>query len=398
MMEERVPWKDVSSMEQKREFINLFLSGKYSLSELCRQFNVSRPTGRLYVNRFKEHGDDGLNALSRAPHTIPLKTDPEIEKAICEFRRQKPNYGIEKILKVLSAQFSEDRLPALSTGNLILKRNGLVIPKKRLRRVEPVHPIFDPSEPNEVWSGDYKGKFKMGNGVYCNPLTIADSYSRFVFKAKGMHEATLEGCQKGFEETFREYGMPQQIHTDNGPPFGSTQSLCRLTRLAVWFIELGIEPVYSDPGHPEQNGRHERMHRELKAEATRPPGYNLQAQQRKFNAFLREYNEERPHAALGLETPAKIHRPSTRQYPEKIREWDYPKEMVVRYVCRNGAIRWGHSGWVGVTTALNEKYVGLEEMGEGIWGVYFRKKRLGFFNEKVGRIHDDEGRFKRNKV
>jgi transposase InsO family protein len=393
-----MPWRNVSAMEQKREFINLYISGKHTLSELCREFKVSRPTGWKYVCRFKEFGDLGLNALSRAPHHIPLKTAPEIEQAICDFRRSKPNYGIEKILKKLSAIYPVGSLPALSTGNLILKRNGLIFPKRRYRRIEPVQPIFDPSEPNEVWSADFKGKFRMGNREYCNPLTVADSFSRFVFKAKGMLYATYEGCRIGFEEVFREFGMPQQMHTDNGPPFGCVQSLCRLTRLAVWFIELGIEPVYSDPGHPEQNGRHERMHRELKAEATRPPGYNLQAQQRKLNAFLKEYNFERPHAALDLETPAKIHRPSARVFPEKIREWDYPKEMVVRYVCRNGAIRWGHSKWVGVTTSLMEKNVGLEEMGDGIWGVYFRNKRLGFFNEKVGRIHDEQGRFKRNKV
>lgn len=393
-----MPWRNVSAMEQKREFINRYLSGAYSLSQLCREFKISRPTARKYANRFKAMGDPGLNALSRAPHTIPLKTESEIEQAICDYRRLKPHYGIEKILRKLKDVYDEDRLPALSTGNLILKRNGLIIPKKRFRRVEPVHPIFDPSEPNEVWSADYKGKFRMGNGIYCNPLTIADSFSRFVFMAKGMHEATYEGCRKGYEEVFREFGMPKQLHTDNGPPFGCVASLCRLTRLAVWLIELGIEPVYSDPGHPQQNGRHERMHRDLKAEATRPPGYNLQAQQRKLNSFRKEYNEDRPHAALKLETPSKIHCVSTRMYRDKIEEWEYPKEMKVRYVCRNGAIRWGHSHWVGVSTTLMEKNIGLEEMGGGIWGVYFRQKRLGFFNEKYLRIHDEEGRFKRNKV
>jgi transposase InsO family protein len=393
-----MPWKDVSVMDQKREFINLYISGAYSLSELCRAFNISRPTARKYANRFKEMGDPGLNAQSRAPHHIPLKTEPEIERAICEYRRQKPTYGIEKILRILKNKYSEDRLPALSTGNLILKRNGLIIPKKRFRRVEPVHPIFDPSSPNEVWSGDFKGKFKMGNGVYCSPLTLADSFSRLIFTAKGMHEATYEGCRKEYEEVFREYGMPWQLHTDNGPPFGCVASLCRLTRLAVWLIELGIEPVYSDPGHPEQNGRHERMHRDLKAEATRPPGYNLQAQQRKLNAFRIEYNEVRPHSALNLETPSKIHVRSERNFPEKIEVWEYPKEMKIRRVCRNGAIRWGHSHWVGVSTTLMEKNIGLEELGDGIWGVYFRQKRLGYFNEKYLRIHDQEGRFKRNRV
>jgi transposase InsO family protein len=264
--------------------------------------------------------------------------------------------------------------------------------------VEPVKPIFDPKAPNEVWSADFKGKFKLGNGEYCHALTIADSYSRFLFKAKGLYDPTLKNCLAGFEEAFREFGLPQQIHTDNGPPFGSVASLCRLTRLAVWFIELGIEPVYSDPGHPEQNGRHERMHRDLKGESTRPPGYNLQGQQRKLNSFVHFYNEIRPHAALGKKTPAKVHQNSPRSFPEKIREWEYPKEMKAHYVCKNGALRWKSYHWVGVSTALNEKRVGLEEVGDGIWRVYFRQKLLGYLDEKVLRIQDDQGRFKRNKV
>ena len=238
----------------------------------------------------------------------------------------------------------------------------------------------------------------MGNRVYCHPLTIADSYSRYVFAAKGMYQPTYLETKKVYETVFREYGLPRQIHTDNGPPFGSVQSLHRLTRLSVWLIELGVDPVYSDPGHPEQNGRHERMHQELKAESTRPPGYDLNAQQRKLNAFVREYNEDRYHQALGMETPASVHKVSERGYPERVNRWEYGKEFKERYVCRNGAIRWGHSDWVGVSTALAEKTIGILELGEGIWEVYFRNKRLGYFDEKKLRIQDDEGRFKRNLV
>jgi hypothetical protein len=238
----------------------------------------------------------------------------------------------------------------------------------------------------------------MGNRVYCHPLTIADSYSRFVFEAKGMYQPTFIETQAAFIVVFKKYGLPQQIHTDNGSPFGSVQAISRLTRLAVWFIELGIEPVYSDPAHPEQNGRHERMHRDLKGEVTRPPGYDLRAQQRKLNYFVKEYDELRPHEALGNKTPFQVHQISPRPYPDKINEWEYEKEFKVRYVCRNGAIRWGHRGWVGVSTCLSEKYIGMLELGNGIWEVYFRQKRIGYLDEKLMRIQDDEGRRKRNLV
>ena len=385
-------------MDQKLDFINFWKSGSYSVTGLCEHFGICRSLGHKYIRRFLDGGYEGLRELSRAPHHIPLKTSPEIEKAICDWRRKKPSLGVEKIFRKLRDVYSPEDLPAFSTGNQILKRNGLVIPKRRLRRIAPCSPIFSPLGPNEIWSADYKGKFRMGNRIYCYPLTIADSFSRFVFAAKGMYHPTFLGAKDAYETVFREFGLPRQIHTDNGPPFGSSQSLCRLTRLAVWLIELGIEPVYSDPGHPEQNGRHERMHRELKGESTRPPGFDLNAQQRKLNEFVRWYNEERPHAALKQETPASVHKRSERLFPEKIEKWEYPKEYKEVYVCRNGAIRWGHSGWVGVSTALNEKTVGLLELGNGIWEVYFRQKRLGYFHEKIRRIQDDEGRIKRNLV
>lgn len=385
-------------MDQKIQFINEWKAGGSTFRSLCESFGISRALGYRLCRRYEDEQERGLEPRSKANHTVHNKTPTKVEIALCDLRLKYPRFGADKLLTILREDHGFKDLPAVSTGHLILKRAGLIKTRKRFRRIEPVQPIFDPKACNEVWSADFKGKFKMGNGIYCHPLTIADSYSRFVFKAKGLIHPTFEGCQTGFTEVFREWGLPQQIHTDNGPPFGSSISLCRLTRLAVWLLELGIEPVYSDPGHPEQNGRHERMHQDLKGEATRPAAYDLRAQQRKLNAFLHLYNVVRPHDALKKQRPAKVHVASDRAFPEKIREWDYPKEFVERYVCRNGAIRWGHDGWVGVSTALNEKRVGLEEVGDGIWRVYFRQKPLGYFDERVRRIQDDQGRFKRNKV
>lgn len=391
-------WKETTAMEQKIEFITEWRSGIYTITELCRQFGISRPTAYKYIDRYEKEGLEGLYEKSRSHSNHPKKTKGYIEDSIVSLRAKHPRWGAEKIWKLLQGEYRKNQIPSISTINRILKRNDLVIPRKRKRRVEPVFPIFDPKNCNEVWSADFKGKFRMGNKIYCHPLTIADSYSRYVFSAKGLYGEKYEPTKKEFERVFKEYGLPKQIHTDNGTPFGRVSAIQRLTRLAVWFIDLGIEPVYSDPAHPDQNGRHERMHRDLKAEATRPPGYDLRVQQRKLNSFVYEYNNVRPHKALDLETPASVHIFSRRQYPEKIKEWVYPAYCQVRRVCRNGALRWRSTKWVMISTTLIEKEVGLEELGNGIWRVYYRNKMLGYFDEKTLRIQDEKGRLKRNNV
>jgi len=283
-------WKETTQMEQKIEFINEYKSGNYSITELCKQFEISRPTAYKYIKRFEKEGLGGLKEKSRIHKDHPHKIAKEIEDKIIKHRKKHPRWGGEKIWKLLHKEFNKKRIPSISTVNRVLKRNGLIVVKKRRRRVKPVYPIFDPQSCNEVWSADFKGKFRMGNKKYCHPLTIADSYSRFVFAAKGMYGEKFKPTKLEFRRVFREFGMPNQIHTDNGTPFGAVQAIKRLTRLSVWFMELGIEPVYSDPASPQQNGRHERMHRDLKGEATRPPGYNLRTQQRKLNNFMNEYN------------------------------------------------------------------------------------------------------------
>lgn len=391
-------WKETTEMLQKIEFITEWRSGNYSIAELCRQFGISRPTAYKYIDRYGRKGLEGLKELSRKPLSHSKRTSSQIENGVVAYRKKHPRWGAEKIWRLLENDFPKDSIPSLSTVNRIIKRNDLITVKKRIGRVKPVYPIFDPKSCNEVWSADFKGKFRLGNKRYCHPLTIADSYSRFVFGAKGMYGEKFRPTMHEFRRVFREYGMPLQIHTDNGKPFGAVQAVKRLTRLSVWFIEQGIEPVYSDPAHPEQNGRHERMHRDLKGEATRPPGHNLRAQQRKLNKFVNEYNYERPHAALDLETPGSVHEYSPRLYKDKIEEWVYPSQCEVRKVTKNGALRWASTKWVMVSTTLIDKYVGLEELGGGVWRIYYRQKMLGYFDEEKLRIQDEIGRLKRNNV
>ena len=392
-----MPWSETTVMDEKISLISDWCSGVYTISELARAYGVTRPTVYKYIERYEEEGFEGLEEYGRAPQIHPNATP---EKTVMRILKLKTRYkwGAKKIHTLMEERYKSEEIPSISTIDRILKRNGMVKSRRRIRRVEPVYPKFDPEACNIIWSGDFKGKFRMGNNVYCHPLTIADSFSRFVFSAKGMYGERLEPTQQEFRRVFLEYGMPLQIHTDNGQPFGCVQAIGRLTRLAVWFLEHGVEPVYSDPASPSQNGRHERMHRDLKGDATRPAGYDLKTQQRKLNDFVHKYNYVRPHESLGMKTPASVHTWSEREYKDKVRDWDYPPECIVRRVCLNGAIRWKSVNWLVVSTALKDKHVGLEEIGDGIYKVYFRQKMLGYFHEDKMRIMDEMDRIKKNNV
>jgi transposase InsO family protein len=376
-----MPWKDTTTMEQKVEFICEWLSGKYTISELCRSYGVSRPSAYLLISRYEKSGIEGLLDKSTAPRDHPNKTPKEVELRILSLKKKYRRWGAKKISKLLFHFFTEDEIPSVVTIHKILSKHGLVCPQRRLRRVKPVFPIYDPQECNLVWSADYKGKFKMGNLQYCHPLTIADSKSRYLFTAKAHTSEDFMSAKAEFTRVFRKYGLPKQIHTDNGGPFGSVLSIQRFTRLSYWFIDLGILPVFSDPAHPEQNGRHERMHRELKAACARPSANDLKSQQRKLDAFVREYNNVRPHEALDMETPAEVHTLSSIPFPERIREYHYPSNMKVMNVTKNGSMRWRSYYWVYLTKALTGKRVGAEEIGNGIWKVFYRNVFLGYFNE-----------------
>jgi len=380
---------EMTVVDHRKEFILHWKTEQQSFSSLCNDFGISRPTGYKWVERYTTDGMENLQDRDPSPHEIPNKTPPKIEEAIVEIRKKHKLFGPKKIRKLMEeTEGVYSQIPAHSTISLILKRNGLIKERKKRKHVEPQKPIFDPDGCNQVWSADYKGKFKMGNGRYCYPLTICDSYSRMILAIKGLHNPNFEETKPIFVDVFKVYGLPLQLHTDNGSPFASIRSLGRITRFAVWLMELGIQPVYSDPASPQQNGRHERMHRELKAAACNQPGKNLQAQQRKMNEFMREYNEVRPHEALGMEVPKTVHEKSNRSYPKEITRWEYPAEFLVKHVCGNGNVRSGKSRWIPISTALSNKNIGLEELGEGIFRIWFRDFILGYLDETDLRVYD----------
>ena len=377
-----MPWKETTTMDQKIEFICEWRTGKYTITELCKAFEISRPTAYKLIYRLENYGIEGFKNMSKSPRSHPNKTKDSVEQKIIELKEKHNLWGAKKIRKLLFNDCCAEDIPSVVTVHNILSRHGFVKPQKRCRRVKPVYPIFDPKECNEVWSADYKGKFYMGNKKYCHPLTIADSKSRFLFTAKGHYRENYKEAKAEFTRVFRKYGIPKQIHTDNGSPFGSVAAIQRYTRLSYWFIDLGILPVFSDPAHPEQNGRHERMHRDLKASCASPSSFDMKAQQRKLNHFVSEYNQVRPHEALEMETPASVHKFSTRPFPEKIPDYEYDSDMQVMKVTQNGSIRWRTYYWIYLTASLKGKYVGVLEMGNGIWRVFYRNVFLGFFDEK----------------
>jgi transposase InsO family protein/transposase-like protein len=393
-----MPWKETTTMEQKVEFICEWLSENYTITELCNEFEISRPTGYRLIQRYEKFGIEGLLDQTRAPINHPNKTKEYVEKKILNLKGKYSKWGAKKIRILLFNHFTPEEIPSVITVHNILSKNGLVCPQKHLRRVKPIYPIFDPKQCNEVWSADYKGKFKMGNNKYCHALTIADSKSRYLLTAKGHCSENFKSVKTEFIRVFRKYGLPKQIHTDNGTPFGSVSSIQRFTRLSYWFIDLGILPVFSDPAHPEQNGRHERMHRDLKAACALLPAYDLKSQQRKLNYFVKEYNTIRPHEALDMETPSSVHERSSRPFPERIRKYDYATHMKVMNVTLNGSVRWKSYYWVYMTRGLIGKQVGAEEVGNGIWKVYYREVFLGYFNEKDIRDKEKSTRLSTNLV
>ena len=271
-----------------------------------------------------------------------------------------------------------------------------MVPKKRQRRRigHPGRPTSAILAPNDVWSADYKGQFKTGDGRYCYPLTVADGYSRYLLGCQALLSTAVQDATPVFTRLFNEFGLPQRIRTDNGVPF-ATNTLARLSQLSAWWVRLGILPELIEPGKPQQNGRHERMHRTLKAETTRPPAATLRAQQRKFNHFREEFNTERPHEALDLQPPASVYAPSPRAMPDRLPPLEYPDRFETRYVSANGGIRW-NAQWVNVSITCVGESVGLEEIDEGIWNVYFGPLKLGRLLEKHMRIEDAFGRLKRH--
>jgi transposase InsO family protein len=382
-------------MDQRTQFIADFLRQVLSVTELCDLYEVSRKTGYKWIDRYLRQGPAGLEERSRRPQGSPNQTAQEIVAALLEARRRHPSWGGKKLLALVHKGHRNWELPHRSTVCDILSRHGMV-PKKRTRRRigHPGKPTSSILAPNDLWCADFKGQFKTGNGSYCYPLTVTDGFSRYLLGCQGLNSTSVEESKPVFTKLFREYGLPKRIRTDNGVPF-ATNTLARLSRLSAWWVRLGVLPELIEPGKPQQNGQHERMHRTLKAEATRPAAASLAAQQRKFNTFREEFNNERPHEALDQQTPASHYRPSNREMPSKLPPLVYPDRFEVRYVSANGGIRWNR-GWINVSTVCIGEYVGLEEIDNEIWNVYFGPLRLGRLLERHMKIEDAFGRLSRH--
>jgi len=389
-----MPWKETSPMKERSGFIVEHRSGLYSFSSLCEKYQISRKTGYKVLDRFQAEGLEGLRDRSRAPKNSPQQLNSEVVELFVGARRKHPRWGAQTILDYLQRRHQLGHWPARSTVAELFKRQGLVQPRRRRPRPgHPGKPQSPMSAPNSVWTMDFKGQFRTQDGIYCYPLTIVDGFSRYLLVCKGLTSTNHDGVQKALQRAFREYGLPEIIRSDNGTPF-ATQAIRRLSRLHVWWIRLGIWPETIEPSHPEQNGRHERMHRTLKEETACPARANLACQQRRFDEFRKEYNHDRPHRALEGRSPAMLYLPSPRRYPDTLPQPQYPSHFDVRKVSRNGGIRWRHNstisrnnGWLNISHVLIEEYVGLEEVGDGIWAIYFGPVLLGRFDERTRKLY-----------
>jgi len=383
-------------MDQKRLFITDYRHSVFPFAELCARYGISRKTGYKWVSRFLQGGYSALGDKSRRPQTCPHRTATAKEDVILDIRRHHPFWGAKKLLKLCRRRQPKWTWPARSTTCSILKRNGL-IPEKRRRRPlgHPGRPMLKMNAPNDIWTTDYKGEFKTLDGRYCYPLTVADGFSRFLLGIQSLLSPCYEATKYHFTRLFREYGLPQVIRSDNGAPFAST-AIGRLSRLSVWWIKLGIFPELTEPASPQQNGRHERMHKTLKQATTHPPAANFLAQQDLFDSFREEFNNVRPHEALDQETPASQYISSSRPFPKRLPKMEYPAHYERRLVSHNGGIRWHHR-WVNVSKVLMEEHLGLEEVDDGIWNVYFGPMQLGQFDERSNVIEDALGHKDRHR-
>jgi transposase InsO family protein len=376
-------------MEERFRFVQEYKAEEWNFAELCRRYEVSRKTGYKWLQRYEEDGLEALKDQSRAAKHHPNEVLKAVADEILEKRRQHPHWGPAKLRARLQREAPEILWPAASTIGEMLKRAGLTVPRK-LRRVTPpsLSPLRHAKSANQVWCTDFKGWFRCGDGVRCDPLTLSDAYSRYLLRSQaleGMHERPVRGVM---EAAFREYGLPNAIRSDNGEPFASP-GIGGLSTLSVWWIKLGIRPERIRRGKPQQNGRHERMHRTLKQATAQPPAANMRAQQQAFDRFRQEYNWERPHEALQMKTPAEFYTASARQYPSRLAEPEYPDDWEVRRVRECGRMRWWSES-VFVGKALAHESVGLEPIEDGYWRVWFFNYALGVLDERKGTIQKDK--------
>jgi transposase InsO family protein len=380
-----MPWKETCTVVQREDFIEAFGAKSMPFSALCESVGISRKTGYKWLDRYHEGGVAGLADRSRAPRQVPWALSHEIARKLIALREKRPSWGPRKMLAYLKSHEPDLGLPAASTVGELLKREGLVKSRRRRRWPAGATPtgLKQPKAPNDCWAVDFKGQFVVDHD-YCWPLTTSDLFSRFLLGCTGLRSTDARGVKPLFERLFQEYGLPKAIRSDNGVPF-STTALGGLSRLAVWWVRLGIRPERIPPGQPQHNGCHERMHRTMKAEACKPAESTLEAQQRRFDAFRLDFNIDRPHEALGNEMPAAVYEPSQRCYPAKLSELEYPDHFALRRVRHDGGIRLLKQE-VYLSKPLIDEVVGLEEMDDQLWHLHFGPLFLGILDGRGSKL------------
>lgn len=379
-----MPWKECSVVDEKVKFVARLIEGE-KMAPLCREFNIARKTGYQIWERYKRFGQEAFVEQKRTPYRYANKLPVQLEMLILDLKKEFPDWGAPKIREKILRRHPEVKAPAISTIHAVLDRHGLVKSALRRKRYKAEGTaLTDVKEPNDLWCADYKGEFMLGDKRYCYPLTITDYASRFLLCAEALSSTREDFAFETFTRVFKEFGLPGSMRTDNGIPFASGNSLYGLTKLSVWWLRLGIQLERTKPGHPEQNGRHERMHLTLKKSVTRPPGNNLLEQQEKLDFFIEEFNRERPHQGIGMKYPAELYKPSPRPYlgtPELF----YPFHDKTVQVTQCGRICQRHIK-VNLSTAFAGQEVGIKEVEDGIWVVSFLNYDLGYFDEAGKRV------------
>jgi transposase InsO family protein len=373
-----MPWKESSVMNERLRFVARLLEGE-RMTHLCQEFGISRKTGYKVFDRYKEHGLEALCDRSRRPVRYANQLPRQVASLIVSLKRDKPHWGARKIRELLVRRLAgEVGVPAISTIHAVLDRHGLVKRMGKPRQRASGTALSPGAAPNDLWCADYKGEFQLGNKAYCYPLTVTDHASRYLLLCEALESTREELAFTAFERLFKERGLPTAIRSDNGVPFASPNALFNLSKLAVWWLRLGIEIERIQPGKPQQNGRHERMHLTLKKEATRPPGLNSLQQQARFDDFVQEFNAERPHQAIGMKCPAELYIPSPRPY-QGLPELAYPfhdRDVLVT-ACGRLCL---HRKKINISTVLAGQRLGIKEVDEGIWLVSFMHYDLGYID------------------
>jgi len=380
-----MPWKETCAMDEKVQMIADWLTKEHTIKELGEHYRVSRKTVYKWISRYKGGGIEALQQASPAPYRHPNATASSIVSRIIGTKLRHVYWGPKKVVSLLRNEQPQLHWPAVSTVQSILRKEGLVRPRHHRRHTPPYsRPFQECIRPNDSWSIDYKGQFRTGDGRLCYPLTITDNYSRYLLTCRGLRHPSYEATRPYIERTLREYGLPTVIRSDNGAPFAST-GLGGLSRLGVWLIRLQVMPERIAPSHPEQNGRHERMHRTLKEAVCTPPRNCLTKQQSAFDQFRPEYNQERSHEALGMKTPASLYEASRRLFPAKLAPVEYDSWMEVRRVLPSGGIKWRNNYYY-VSQALAGEPVGLKQISETTWELWFSFYSLGILDEKKEKV------------